>query len=66
MNLIPGGNGVYTGEGVCKNVCQYDHDGNLIAEYSSQQEAAAAIGVAASAGISKCCRTKSGSVGGYI
>lgn len=67
MNLIPGGEGHETLEDVSsKAVLQYDLDGTLITEYSSQLEAAEALNLKHSSGISKCCLTKQGISAGYI
>ena len=68
MNMIAGGDNVTFNDEYdsAKPVLQYDYEGNLIAEYKSQSEAASAIGLATSSGISKCCSEKKGQCGGFI
>lgn len=65
MNLIKGG--------VCANipvankkVIQYDIDGNMIAKFHSQCEAANSVGLKDSSCISSCCINKNGTAAGYI
>lgn len=67
MNLIPGGEGYETLEDVSsKPILQYDLDGTLIKKYSSQSEAAEALKLKDSSGISKCCLSRNGISAGYI
>ena len=67
MNKIPGGEGLQNLKDVAsKPVLQYDLDGTLVKKYSSQSEAAEALNLKDSSGISKCCLSKNGISAGYI
>ena len=66
MNLVSGGSGIASINEVTKSVVQYDFLGNFIKEYNSQLEASAAVKLADSSAISKCCITKQGSAGGFV
>ena len=67
MNKIPGGEGLQNlKEATSKSVLQYDLDGTLIKKYSSQSEAAEALKLKDSSGISKCCLSRNGISAGYI
>lgn len=48
-----------------KPVLQYDRKGNFIREYRSAEEAARATGVSDASNISRCCRGKHRSIGGF-
>jgi len=48
-----------------RSIVQYDLQGNVIASYPSQAEAERSTGNAAS-NISKCCRRKAKSIGGFV
>lgn len=48
-----------------RTVLQYDLKGNFIREYRSAEEAARAVGVSDGSNISRCCRGKHRSIGGF-
>ena len=64
MNLAPGGTGDNLHTATAKKVVQYSLLGDKIAEYSSQTEAAAAIGLTSGV-ISACCKNNIQSAAGY-
>lgn len=66
MNAIAGGSGGDECEG--KPVIQYDLEGNEVARYKNESEAASSIGLKHSSGISFCCIQKdlSNMAGGYL
>lgn len=65
MNLVAGGEGEKPNDYSKKGVIQYDLNGNKLYEYSSQLEAASALGLSSSSGISMCCLKKTKSAAGY-
>lgn len=48
-----------------RTVIQYDLKGNFIREFPSSEEAARAVGVSDGSNISRCCRGKHRSIGGF-
>lgn len=64
MNFVQGGSGIMPNEKF--SIVQYDMYGNIIKIHKTQSEAASFVGLKDSSGISKCCRTRKGSAGGYI
>lgn len=56
----------YSNTGKAKTVCQFDLNGNFIAEFSSTGQAAKAVGVKAGSHIGECCRGKIKTYKGYI
>ena len=48
-----------------RTVLQYDLNGNFIREYRSAEEAARAVGISDGSNISRCCRGKHRSIGGF-
>lgn len=65
-NRIPGGDWIYGDCEFSKPVIQYDLSGVKIAEYQSQIDAADALGLHGSRGISASCINKNSTSGGYI
>ena len=65
MNLVAGGEGEKPNDYSKKGVIQYDLNGNKLYEYDSQLEAASALGLSSSCGISACCLRKTKSAAGY-